>query len=176
MPYAVEFPVAGGGHPPPPNLYRALYANLLWWMGAAYPGLGEVIHGRPVRKPFTLSGLKQNRNGDWRWRVTLLEDDLWEPLWTGVQAVGALDLDGRTWPVRWPDPQIIHRSYDSLLTGIRPADYFKMRFTSPTTFSAGKLDFPLPEPVAVFRSWVSRWNDFASHDRRGMAATAQRAQ
>ncbi len=164
MPYAVEFPIADSDQPPPPNLYRALYANLLRWMGAAYPGLGDVIHDRPVRKPFTLSALEKGRDGTWRWRVTLLEDDLWEPLWAGVQAVGTLDLNGHTWPVRWPDALVTHRSYDLLLTGIRPADYIKVRFASPTTFSAGELDFPLPEPVAVFKSWLSRWNDFAPSD------------
>ena len=69
MPYAVEFPIATSDHPPPPNLYRALYANLLRWMDAAYPGLGDVIHGRLVRKPFTLSALRQDRDGDWRFRL-----------------------------------------------------------------------------------------------------------
>ena len=166
MPYIIEFPITGGDHPPLPNLYRALYANLMRLMGAAYPGLGDVIHDRPVRKPFTLSALKRNRDGDYRWRVTLLEDDLWEPLRAGVQAVGVLDLNGRTWPVRWPDAQVTHRSYDFLLTGVRPADYIEVKFLSPTTFRAGDLDFPLPEPVAVFKSWLSRWNDFAPPDRR----------
>ncbi len=166
MPYAIKFPVTGGDHPPPPDLYRALHANLLRWMDAAYPGLGNVVHNRPVRKPFTISALERGRNGEHHWRVTLLEDDLWEPLWTGVQATAELDLNGRTWPVRWPDAHVTHRSYDLLLTGIRPADYIAMRFTSPTSFSAGRLDFPLPEPVAVFKSWLSRWNDFAPPDRR----------
>ena len=166
MPYAVEFPIASGDHPPPANLYRALYANLMRWMGAAYPGLGDVIHDRPVRKPFTLSALEKGRDGDWRWRVTLLEDDLWEPLWAGVQSVGMLDLNGRTWPVRWPDAQVTHRGYDFLLTGVRPAERIRMEFLSPTTFRAGNLDSPLPEPGAVFHSWLSRWNDFGPPDRR----------
>ncbi len=165
MPYAIEFPIAGGDQPPPPNLYRTLYANLMRWMGAAYPGLGDVIHDRPVRKPFTLSALEKGRDGDWRWRVTLLEDDLWEPLWTGVQAVGVLDLNGRTWPVRWPDAQVIHHSYDLLLTATRPADYIEMKFTSPTTFSAGNLDSPLPEPVAVFKSMSEKSYGLAAWGR-----------
>ena len=166
MPCIAEFPIASGDQPPPPNLYRALYANLMRWMGAAYPGLGDVIHDRPVRKPFTLSALEKGRDGDWRWRVTLLEDDLWEPLWAGVQTVGVLDLNGRTWPVRWPDAQVTHRGYDFLLTDVRPSECIKMEFLSPTTFRAGNLDSPLPEPGAVFHSWLSRWNDFAPPDRR----------
>jgi CRISPR-associated endoribonuclease Cas6 len=167
MPYTLDLPIASNGsHPLPSNLYRAVYANLLQWIGAIDPGLATALHERPVRKPFTISALKRDRSSDCRWRVALLEDELWEPLWAGVQTMGALDLNGRIWPVRWPDARITHRSYDLLLTGIRPTDYIEMRFTSPTSFSAGNLDFPLPEPVAVFKSWLSRWNDFAPPDRR----------
>jgi CRISPR-associated endoribonuclease Cas6 len=166
MPYTIEFPIASGDRPPPPNLYRALHANLLGWMNAADSNLAAAVHDRPVRKPFTVSPLARGRGNDWSWRVTLLQDDLWEPLWTGVQAVGALDLNGRTWPVRWLDAHIAHRSYQLLLTNIRPAEYIRVAFCSPTTFSAGKLDLPLPEPGAVFHSWLSRWNDFAPPDRR----------
>jgi len=165
MPYAIEFPIAGE-QPPPLNLYRALYANLLRWIAAVDSDLATALHDRPVRKPFTLSALRQGRDGDYRWRVTLLEDALWEPLWAGAQAVGVLDLNGCTWPVRWSDARITHRSYALLLTGVRPADHIEMEFVSPTTFRAGDLDLPLPEPGAVFRSWLSRWNDFAPPDRR----------
>jgi CRISPR-associated endoribonuclease Cas6 len=165
MPYTLTLPILCADHPLP-NLHRALYANLLRWIGEAEPELAAAVHDRPVRKPFTLSPLHQARDGDWHWRVALLQDDLWEPLWTGVQAVGALDLDGRTWPVRWPDALVVHRSYDLLLTGVRSDDLIEMEFLSPTTFRAGNLDLPLPEPGAVFHSWLSRWNDFAPPDRR----------
>jgi CRISPR-associated endoribonuclease Cas6 len=166
MPYAVSFSIATSDQPPPPNLYRALHANLLRWIGAVDADLAAAIHDRPVRKPFTISALERDRNGDHHWHVTLLEDDLWEPLWAGVRIVGALDLNGRQWPVRWPDAHVVHRSYEFLLTHIQPANYLRMRFTSPTTFSAGRLDSPLPEPVAVVKSWLSQWNDFAPPDRR----------
>ncbi len=166
MPYTLNLPIGGGDHPPPTNLYRAMYANLLQWIGAVDADLAAALHDRPVRKPFTTSALERGRNGDCRWRVALLEDVLWEPLWDGIRAVGVLDLNGRTWPVNWPDAQVTHCTYDHLLTGIQPANYIKMQFVSPTTFSAGRLDFPLPEPVAVFKSWLSRWNDFAPPNRR----------
>lgn len=166
MPYTIDLPIAGGEQDPPPNLYRALYANLLRWIGTADPGLAEALHDRPVLKPFTLSSLEQDHDGNYRWRVTLLQDDLWEALWAGVRAVSMLELNGRTWPVRWPGAQVTHRSYDFLLTGIRPADRIEMTFLSPTTFRTGNLDFPLPEPGAVFQSWLSRWNDFAPTHRR----------
>lgn len=166
MPYAIEFPIVGGEQDPPLNLYCALYANLLQWITAADADVAEALHNRPVRKPFTVSALRRGRDGDWYWRVTLLQDNLWEPLCTGVRAVGMLDLDGRTWPVRWPDARVIHRSYDLLLTDVCPADRIEMRFLSPTTFRTRDLNNPLPEPGVVFQSWLSRWNDFAPTHRR----------
>ena len=167
MPYTLDFPIPPGDHPLPPNLYRALHANLLRWIGEADPELADAIHDRPVRKPFTISPLRRGRDGGWRWRVALLQDDLWEPLWTGVQTLGALDLNGRKWPVRWSEARCIHRTYDLMLTCVRPDVYsLDMEFLSPTAFRAGDLDLPLPEPGAVFRSWLSRWNDFAPPDRR----------
>jgi len=165
VPYAVDFPI-GGNDPPPTDPYRALYANLLRWIGEADLDLVATLHDRPVRKPFTLSAMEQARDGNWRWRVTLLQDDLWEPLWAGVRAVGVLDLNGHIWPVRWPDAQVIHRSYEFLLTGVQHTDRIEVRFLSPTTFRASDLDCPLPEPGAVFQSWLSRWNDFAPPHRR----------
>lgn len=166
MPYDIEFPVGDADHPPPPRRYRALYANLMKWFDAADAEVAEALHERPVRKPFTISALRQNRDGEWRWRVTLLQDDLFDALWTGVQAKGVINLSGRTWPVRWPNATITRRSYEHLATKARPADEITVRFLSSTTFRAGEMDLPLPEPSAVFQSWLSHWNDFAPAHRR----------
>jgi CRISPR-associated endoribonuclease Cas6 len=166
MPYAIDLPIGETGQAPAPRLYRALYANLLQWFDAADPTLAEALHDRPVRKPFTISALHRDPDGRWRWRVTLLEDDLFEPLWAGVQAVGEIDLNGRTWPVCWPDARVVRRSYEFLLTRVQPAERIALEFRSPTTFRQGNLDLPLPEPTAVFRSWLSHWNDFAPAQRR----------
>lgn len=165
MPYTIELSVSGGNHSPPLDLYRALYANLLEWIGAANPDLVEGLQGRPARKPFTISALNQDRDGEWRWRVTLLQDELWDALWSGAQAVGMLNLDGRTWPIRWPDVRVTRQSYDFLLTNVRPADSIKLMFLSPTILRKGEMDFPLPDPNAAFRSWLSHWNYFAPAQR-----------
>ncbi len=166
MPYAIDLPIAGR-EKPPMHAYRALHANLLKWIAAADPEMAAAVHDRPVRKPFTVSALMaEGETGDWHWRVTLLDDILWETFWVGLQAVGVLDIDGRAYPVRWPDARITHQSYDALLTGIRPATQYRMAFVSPTAFSAGELDMPLPEPSAVVHSWLSRWNEFAPAVRR----------
>jgi CRISPR-associated endoribonuclease Cas6 len=161
MPYVLDLPIGSTGESPPPELYRTLHANLLSWIDAADPEVARAIHERPVRKPFTISGLTQDRGGEWHWRVTLLEDEFFDALWTGVQAVGAIDLNGRTWPVRWPDALITRQSYEHLIKNVRPANRLEVEFVSSTTFRQGDLDLPLPEPEPVFRSWLSHWNDFA---------------
>ena len=166
MPYAIEFPIGQRDCSLPPNPYRALHRNLLQWIRRADPDVATAIHDRPVRKPFTISALEQDHKRNLYWRIALLEDDLWEPLWSGVQASGELELDRTTWPVRWPDARITHRSYDFLVTRVQPSERITMAFHSPTAFRAGNLDSPLPEPYAVFHSWLSRWNDFAPAHRR----------
>lgn len=164
MPYAIDLPIAGRGEPPR-DVYRALHATLLKWIAAADSELATAVHDRPARKPFTVAPLTPNPDGGWRWRITLLVDALWPALLEGGQQTGALDLDGRAFPVAFEKAQTLHRSYDALLTEIQPDTYLRLAFLSPTTFRAGRLDMPLPEPGAVFQSWLSRWNDFAPPNR-----------
>ena len=165
MPYAITFPIEGRGKPPR-NVYRTLYANLLKWVGAAASDLATALHDRPVRKPFTVSPFRMVREGQWEWRVTLLDDRLWSPLQDGGCRVGVLDLNGTPYPVRWSEARVVHRSYESMLTEMEPERYLPIAFLSATTFRAGSLDSPLPAPRAVFHSWSSRWNDFAPPHRR----------
>ena len=161
MPCAVSLTMIGDGDPPT-NVYRILHANLLKWIAAASSDVADVLHERPVRKPFTLAGLRADREtGAWRWRITLLGDRLLEPLLAGGRSVGVLDLNGSEVPVAWSDIRVRTKQYDDLVSEATEARYLNVRFVSPTTFRQGRLDLPLPEPGAVFHSWLSRWNDFA---------------
>ena len=164
MPYAIDFAIAGRGEPPR-DVYRALHANLLKWIAAGDSEIATAIHDRPALKPFTVAPLTGDQGQGWRWRITLLVDALWEALAEGVRQIGALDLAGETFPVAARDTRAIHRSYDALLTEIQPDNYMRITFLSPTTFRAGRMDMPLPEPSTVFQSWLSRWNDFAPPNR-----------
>lgn len=161
MPYAIDFPIGNTDHPPPSRLYGALYANLIKWFEASDAELAKTLHERPACKPFTISALTQDRDGRWRWRVTLLQDDLFDALWAGVQSRDVIDLNGRIWPVRWQDATIVHCSYRLLLTNVYPMDSIKLRFLSPTTLRKDKMDFPLPDPSKVFEGWLNHWNQFA---------------
>ncbi|MEC4813696.1 MAG: CRISPR system precrRNA processing endoribonuclease RAMP protein Cas6 [Scytonema sp. PMC 1069.18] len=57
-------------------------------------------------------------------------------------------------------------SYEELYTTLvanepEPVRLFELEFTTPTAFSQGKTNLPLPVPGLMFRSWVERWNHFA---------------
>lgn len=145
--------------------YRAHHYNFFNGLAKGDMSLAFAIHDRPVRKPFTVSGIYQQ--GDrWTWRISLLDDTLWDAFWNGAQQVTGLEIDGTLCPVHWENKRKIQRSYDELLNSIQPQNYITMNFVSPTVFKAGQLDYPLPEPRTVFRSWLSRWNDFAPPHRR----------
>ncbi len=57
-------------------------------------------------------------------------------------------------------------SYEQLYTKLvanepEPIREFRLKFKTPTAFSQGKLQLPLPVPGLMFRSWLQSWNEFA---------------
>ena len=52
--------------------------------------------------------------------------------------------------------------HDYLASEPVPQYRFLMQFLTPTAFSQGRLNLPLPMPALMFRSWLERWNHFAS--------------
>ncbi|WP_071518645.1 CRISPR system precrRNA processing endoribonuclease RAMP protein Cas6 [Geitlerinema sp. PCC 9228] len=65
------------------------------------------------------------------------------------------------------DRQDTTTTYEQLYTATvaeepEPTRHFNLRFLSPTAFSQGKTHLPLPVPTLMFRSWLERWNHFAS--------------
>lgn len=57
-------------------------------------------------------------------------------------------------------------SYEQLYTYLvaeepTPSREFQLKFLTPTAFSQGRGQLPLPVPELMFRSWLNRWNYFA---------------
>ena len=57
-------------------------------------------------------------------------------------------------------------SYDKLYTELvaeepEPIGNFKLKFSSPTSFSSQGSNLPLPIPNLMLRSWLEKWNHFA---------------
>lgn len=43
-----------------------------------------------------------------------------------------------------------------------PIRQFKLHFVTPTAFAQNRIHLPLPVPGMMFRSWLERWNHFAT--------------
>lgn len=57
-------------------------------------------------------------------------------------------------------------SYEELYTTLvgnepEPVRNHELQFITPTAFSQGGSNLPLPVPTLMFRSWLERWNNFA---------------
>jgi len=58
-------------------------------------------------------------------------------------------------------------SYEQLYTSLvanepEPIRRLDLHFTTPTAFAQQSIHLPLPVPALMFRSWLERWNHFAS--------------
>ena len=87
------------------------------------------------------------------------------------KAIAAFQIDapleflGASFAVR--DRQDYFSSYEQLYTTHvaqepEPTRQLRLRFVTPTAFAQHNLQLPLPVPTLLFRSWLDRWNHFAS--------------
>lgn len=144
----------------PADVRRALHANFYTWLAAGDPAAAQEVHETFANKPFALSTLVE-QDGEFYFRVALLQDELWEPFWQGMLAVGHVNLMGQKLPIQegWLTRE--QATYAQLAAAARPATQIDFEFLTPTSFRAGKLHYPLPEPRSIFRSLLARWNAFA---------------
>jgi CRISPR-associated endoribonuclease Cas6 len=128
---------------------------------AADADLATELHQQSAVKPFTLSPLTEVSGGQRMLHVTLLDDDLWPTLLSGLQSRPSLDVHGRDFPLASHGLQMDYASYAQLARASLGGRYIDLRFVTPTCFRAGDLDYPLPEPRKLSTSWLSRWNQYA---------------
>jgi CRISPR-associated endoribonuclease Cas6 len=165
MPHIISLPFQCD-QTPLPRLHRALHANLFVWFAAADADLAEDLHQRPVRKPFTLSPLTHSTNGLRVLRVTLLEDDLWEPFQAGLTARPFAEFLDEKVPLSMAHVEAQHQTYENLIAEASTSTGIRLDFLTPTCFRAGGLDSPLPEPHTMVHSWLTRWSQYAPPDIR----------
>ena len=161
MPYRITLPFEVGGEVSGSGLGRALCANVYAWLEAADAGLAEEVHQRPEVKPFTLSPLTKARDGRRLLHVTLLDDSLWPAILAGLQSRPCLGIRDRSFALAPHGLEMDYASYDQIFRDASASRYIDLRFVTPTCFRAGDLDYPLPEPRALYTSWLSRWQRFA---------------
>ncbi len=172
MPYLLEIPLTrqewrrdkGGGETP-----RALNAMVYHWLDAADKRIVEFAHDRAVSlKPFTVSPLVRLREGEYVFRVTLLEDEYGAFVADGIaQALhnkphGGYSLRvGQEILLVADAPRVWHTSYAELKERARHDLEITLEFLSPMSFHVNGMDYALPEPRRVFESYLKRWNEFS---------------
>lgn len=161
MPYSLTIPLDAAGASLPANPVRALHATLMNWLELGDPAVARAVHDHMQPKPFTLSSLYPHGEGRLAFRITLLRDDLWAILGAGTTAAHEVNVVGHLLPIVHERIEIDHRPYEALVAEAGRETRLTLRFLSPTSFKAGPMHYPLPDPHAVFRSYLSRWNAFA---------------
>lgn len=172
----------------PPELGRAVYAELLRRVGQRFPRLTDAVHAGAGPKPFTCSGLFPAWDGGRRdgasravrpgeryfVRVTGLSEPMTRALnetvgalpqesWLlhgGVFQVIDMVADGRRhpWAGRAGYEEIAAAALDR---ADRLPRALTLEFASPTAFQSDALQIPVPLPDLVFGSLVTRWNAFS---------------
>ncbi|HHS98464.1 MAG TPA: CRISPR system precrRNA processing endoribonuclease RAMP protein Cas6 [Chloroflexi bacterium] len=165
MPYALMFPIPEGAMHTPPFPGRAFHALFYQWLALGDYTLSTRVHDTPGPRPFTVSPLYRV-DGRPVFRFTLLDDDLWPALRAGIGLTPTVEVMGQPLVLPPDGPQVEHRSYADLKAAAGTATRIRLRFLSPTSFRSREMHFPLPDPLLVYQSWLSRWNTFAPEDLR----------
>ena len=148
----------------PRNAVPALHANFFRWIEESDPLLSRAIDRAQGAKPFTVSPLFIEQ--DWAsFRVTLLQDSLFDHLETGMQKRPWVNVLGDDMPISGP-LSVAATTYPLLASDASPANRFILRFRTPVSFRRNNMDYPLPEPELVFDSYRRRWNEFGPEPLR----------
>ena len=149
----------------PENPRRALQATFYDWLRAGDAALAGRVHDADGPKPFTISDLFHRRGSeDTFWRVTLLQDEMVEPLARGLMTASHVNLLGSAAPIRHQAVDLQGQSYGDLVRQARTDTRIEVRFVSPTSFRSQEMHYLLPDPLTVWQSWLSRWNSFAPQE------------
>ena len=161
MPYSLTFALATRDAPAlPQNAVPALHANFFSWLQLVDADLAQRIDSGEGAKPFTVSPLSQ-RNGRASFRVTLLDDNLFPLLSTGIGKRPEVRILHAVLPLE-REPLTAYHSYADLAQCARQDKALSLRFDSPTSFRSNEKHYPFPDPVLVFTSYLTRWNAFAT--------------
>lgn len=114
-----------------------------------------------------------DRSGDF---ITFLPDQVYTLTLSGLQessskAITDLDLGetldflGASFVIS--DRQDVVTTYENLYTELvanepEPIRKYELYFATPTAFAQNRTHLPLPVPSLMFRSWLERWNHFAT--------------
>lgn len=166
MPYQLTVTLAPDGPVElPDNCGRALHAQFLAWLQQGDEALANHVHDEMQPRPFTLSPLRPQKNGHLQFHLNLLQDELWDGLWAGMAESARLELLNNTFRLVQDELKLDRRTYEDLAdAGVETL--IRLRFLSPTAFRSNDMNYPLPDPVKIYQSWLARWNQFAPQQVR----------
>jgi CRISPR-associated endoribonuclease Cas6 len=161
MPYSITLPLAARDQQLPENAIPALHATFFQWLERGDAETARRVHAVSDPKPYTVSPLMVAEDQAMaRFRVTLLEDALWDALKIGVESKPEVRVLWATLPLVGA-PEIERRTYAQIAQAAEDKPAVVLQFDSPTSFRSNGMHYPLPDPMMVFESYRARWNAFA---------------
>jgi CRISPR-associated endoribonuclease Cas6 len=173
----------------PRNWSRALYRQMLLWIGQAQDDAPQRLHDRGQQpadddddtderrfQAFTVA--PADARGGLSYFVTTLarrdplsasdaalagddEEAFIRRLCKAIDDARHVEIDGR-WVALAEEPTIVGaRSYDDLIDAADLETTIRLRFTTPTFFRTGRLRMLSPDPQQVFTGYAARWNRHA---------------
>lgn len=158
---------------PPTHTNEATHAVAVEWLALAGHNKNAGAAALGDSQPYTVSPLLPSRDGVWRLRMTLLDDELWPALRAVWHAEDKAKREAarRVRVVtsefafsRDPDVRIV--SYSHLARAARRVTSMTFEFETPTSFRHAGASLPLPDPILVFSSHRARWNTFAPAEHK----------
>lgn len=158
MPYHLTIPLLSETRlRPQPEHQRALHAVFFAALQRGDVSLANAIHDL-THKPFTQALLSDHAG--YQWCITLLDDQLYEPLVKGLMARQEVRLLQDVVQLQMDNLLCIHEPYESL-ANVSLQTAYRYYFLTPTCFRQKLFIQPLPDPYSCFQSWWSRWQQFA---------------
>lgn len=128
--------------------------------------ISQEIHSIGGIKPFTVCSdafFLENEESEVKkvkLTITLLRDELFPFLSEGIILGRKLNIGG----IKITGRKIVslkHKTYEELVEEGKATKDFLFYFKTPTTFKKGDADYPVPEPVLIFKSLLKRWNSYS---------------
>jgi CRISPR-associated endoribonuclease Cas6 len=132
-------------------------------------------------KPYTLSPIWRSpgrrapdeemlQDTECQWRVCLLDDALTPHFLEGLKAAGALNLEGNGLAIGQAEVEersyqhIARQAQEETCAGPDRARHFGLEFITPVVLRRHGLPMPLPDPLLLFRHYLSCWDAFAPRE------------
>lgn len=138
---------------------RGLHAIFFAALETADPTLSQHVHNSR-RMPFAQALLSSPKQEGGTWRVTLLDDTLYEPFIIGLGQIALIRLTDQKISIHTDAVEIEHKAYDNLQQE-QIHHRYTFSFATPTSFKQRIFHQPLPDPYSCFQSWWMRWQHFA---------------